>query len=40
MMVKSGVEVFILKEFRVAAAQSKKLCLERLYWHGRLAGNS
>ena len=32
MTVKSGLEFFILSPFRVAAAQSKKICLERLKW--------
>ena len=41
-MVKSGLE-FILKSespFRAAAAQSIKICPERLNWPGRLVGIS
>ena len=42
MMVKSGLEFFILiftkpRTFRVAAAQCKKICPQRLNWSGRLA---
>ena len=42
MMVKSGLEFFVLKftKPRVAAAQCKKICPERLNWPGRLAGIS
>ena len=42
MMVKSGLEKIILKfhDGRVAAAQCKKICPERLNWPGRLAGIS
>ena len=38
MMVKSGLEQIILKfhDGRVAAAQCKKICPERLNWPGRL----
>jgi len=42
-MVKSGVEESILKfhkPFKVATAQCKKICPERLNWPGRLAGIS
>jgi hypothetical protein len=37
MMVKSGLDFFILSPFRAAAAQCKKICPERLNWPGRLA---
>ena len=41
MMMKSGLEKINLKfAFRVAAAQCKKICPERLNWSGRLAGIS
>ena len=42
MMKKSGLEFFILKssKFRVAAAQCKQICPERLNYPGRLAGIS
>jgi hypothetical protein len=42
-MVKSGLEKIILKfhvPLRVAAAQCKDICPERLNWPGRLAGIS
>jgi hypothetical protein len=41
MKVKSGLEKSILKfhkPLRVAAAQCKNICPERLNWPGRLAG--
>ena len=43
MMVKSGLEKIFQNStmaFRVAAAQCKKICPERLNWPGRLVGNS
>jgi hypothetical protein len=43
MMAKSGLEKNILKfhmPFRVAAAQCRKICPERLNWPGWLAGVS
>jgi hypothetical protein len=40
MMMKIGLEFFIWKSFRVAAAQCRKICPERLNWPGRLAGIS
>ena len=42
-MMKSGLDFLILKSYmpiRVAAAQRKKICPERLDWPGRLAGIS